>query len=438
MRVIGSICSVLLLCSCGTGSNFNQIWGGHDDGGDSKLLEAQAAYDSKDYETAEKLSRELLARNPDNEAAAIMLGYTMLSIGGIEPIALARKLIGISSDKKAAEPTGNNLLQVQSQQEGSATSSLSQLGDLVSVLLSPEDFDALSERPFDAAANGNKEPALFGVNRPLLIPAKVSDDLRSKVHILKQMNEAVKAVCRFVDVETKGDAVRHETDDCAPTTAQRHKKAKAHFLWAFSHLTEALVYQSVILYSSATNGVSNFQSASDYINTENYGTDIGRFVNEVMEMKNAVDVVFDTAASDSMIRATLVNLETVNKAFSAIAGLPDGITEKISQSLDQINKVATDLGQAGVEGNTNALKGQMTEKFTKVVGEKIEKVAESTPILSGKTYEDVANDSAIPTPQKQEVLGQVAAMCNSYDSLATGLPPEKNKKPNTCVGVPAQ
>jgi hypothetical protein len=431
VKVTGLILSMLLLCSCGTASNVNQIWGGDDEGGDSMLAEAKAAYDAKDYDRAEQLSRKLLNRNPDNEEAAIMLGYTMLSRGGIEPIELARKLIAISGDDTTDSTTGTKLQGDASDSSSAATSTLIQLGSLIN--LTSDDFTNLADKSFDAEANGGTEPSLFATDtNPLLIPAKVSDALRAKVPVLGYMNSAVSAICRFVDTDAKvAEEPRHQAAGCAQTSVKRRKAAKSHFLWAFSHLVEALVYQSVILYSSVDGVSSNFQVASDTINNKNYGTDISQFVNDVTEMKNAVDLVFDTASTDSMITATLLNLDTVNKAFSAIAGLPSGITDKISQSLNQINSVSEKLGQTGVQGNTSALKGQMTEKFATVVGEKITTVASTNPALQGKTYTQIQQSGA-----PAELVTQVGSMCKSYDTLAKGLPPEKNKKPTTCTGAP--
>lgn len=436
MKVLGLFLSTILLCSCGTKSNLNQIWGGDDEGTDSKLAEAKAAYDAGDFDRSENLTSEVLTRNPDNETAAVLLGYTLLSRGGIDPIELARELIALSDTSKTGSTAAAQLADDTSSSSSSATSTLSQLGSLIN--LSDDDFDSLAEKTFDSASNDGSEPTLFAsATNALLVPAKISDELRAKVPVLDYMNRAIKTICRFVDNGTKVESEpRHADPNCAQTSAPRKKTAKAHFLWAFSHLTEALVYQSVILYSSLASGVSNFQAASDVINTKNYGTDIAGFVSEVTEMKNAVDSVFDTSSADSMITGTLLNLDVVNRAFGAISGLPAGITSKISQSLTQLNKVSEALGETGVQGNTNALKGQMTEKFATVVGEKITTVSASNPVLAGKTYKQVSDDATIPAEAKTTALAQVASMCNSYDTLAKGLAPEKNKKPATCTGAP--
>src|SRR5690606_17192388 len=127
-----------------------------------------------------------------------------------------------------------------------------------------------------------------------------NDELRAQVHTLNYMNKAVKAVCRFVDTSTKSDVdSRHGADDCTlPAGQNRKQTAKAHFLWAFSHLTEALVYQSVLLYSGSNSAKdsSNFQQAS--ANLDAYEGNFDGFVNAISDMKGAVDTVFATDVPD--------------------------------------------------------------------------------------------------------------------------------------------
>ena len=74
------------LTACGNGFNFNQIFGKEDDGADSLLDEAKADYDRGDFENAASKCNTLLMRNPDNENAAILLGYIALSQGASTPM----------------------------------------------------------------------------------------------------------------------------------------------------------------------------------------------------------------------------------------------------------------------------------------------------------------------------------------------------------------
>lgn len=437
--------------ACGSSSNFNQIFGKDEDAADAMLEVAKASYDRGDYDKAEDLATKLLDRNPDNEGAAIVLGYTYLSRGGIDPYRLARELIALdTTDKTSGTTTGTSTTGSALQQGGQtgatsdnskatdASSTLTQLGSLIN--LSEDDFALLSDRTFAAADNGGAEPSLFSGDNKLYVPAKVSDELRSKVEVLDYMNKAVKTVCRFVANEVKTDDTRHQDAACGQTTGPRNNSAKSHFLWAFSHLTESLVYQSVLLYSGAKNGTSNFQNASSTIDTTQFSgaNALDEFVSKVSEIKNATDLVFDSASSDSMLRATLNDLNAVTLAFDQIAGLPEGIKNRIVNALKKINEVGDTLG-GGAENNAGALKGQMTEKFAKTVGGKVDKVVDEQFSQASKTtgidIKTQADLDKLPTEQKQSITQNITKACTSYDTLAKGLPAEKvsQNKPKNCA-----
>ncbi len=442
------------LSACGTSSNFNQIFGKDEESADAMLEIAKAAYDRGDFAKSEELATKLLDRNPDNESAALVLGYTYLSMGGIDPYRLARELIKLDTKDKTATTgtvptTGQSLLQDDANKSSDASSTLTQLGALIN--LEETDFEALASTTFAAGDADNEidgdnngvEPSLFvaGTNK-LFIPARVNDELRAKVEVLTYMNKAVKTVCRFVDDAVKTEDIRHQDPSCAATTASRSSPAKSHFLWAFSHLTESLVYQSVLLYSGAKNGTSNFQVASGTLDQTQFSGEnaLGDFVSKVTELKNATDAVFDTTNSDSMLRATLNDLTAVTLAFDQITGLPEGIKNRIVNAFKKINEVGDTLG-GGSANNAGALKGQMTEKFAKTVGGKVDKVVSEQYEKVGEKFgtkitspEDLEKDEKIPAEAKAGIQENITKACSSYDTLSNGLPPEKvaANKPANC------
>lgn len=435
------------LSGCGQSSNFNKIWGGDDEASDSLLLEAKAAYDRGDFNRSESLTQKLLDRNPDNEAAAVILGYTYLSLGGIDPYRLARELVAMSAKKAEGQTSGSLTADsTDSCGEKNATNTLQELGGLIN--LSADHFETLSSGAFDKDDNGGQEPELFDSDNPLLVPAQVTDDLRVQIPVLDYMNKAVKTVCRFVNDGTDGGGVkvgddRDSATECAPTSMNRQNTAKAHFLWAFSHLTEALVYQSVLTYSSAASAESgckakksNFQTASDGLNSGDFTGDNGflDFIDQVSEMKNAVNAVYDTSSDTSMIRATLMSLNAVSKAFGEIAGMPDSIKERITSAFDKLNKIGETIGGGGIEGNTKALKGEMTSKMATVVGKKVDTViADKYPDTSYEEIEDLPDTTS---EQQTEIKAQFEKMCGAYDKLAVGLPEDKVTRPDSCAGAP--
>lgn len=424
------------VAGCGSSTNFNQIWGGDDDGGDTLLAQAQADYDRGDFDSAEDKTTKLLDRNPDNESAAVLLGYTALSKGGIDPYTLARALNKLeSSKKKAATPTttpeaGGSLADSAEKKTNDTSSTLQELGTLIN--LSAADFDKLSEKQFD---NNGAPRALFGDDNTLRVPAQVTDDLRAKVPVLTQMNKAMHAVCRFVSDTVKTDDPRHKAADCQPSQGPRNELAKAHFLWAFSHLTESLVYQTVLLYQAAGQTETNFQKGAAKVNNASVSdaAALTAFVANVDELNNAVNAVFDTDSETSMIRNTLTSLTAVNLAFGEIAGLPEGMKKRIANVLTKINTLGDTFG-GGTSNNTKALKGQLTEKFTKDLGAKIDSAVtqqlQDVPVENNQQFEDAHTNGLIT----DENYNNVKSMCTSYDDLTGSLDPAKKtgSKPAAC------
>lgn len=487
-----------ILGACGKSSNFNVIWGGEDGAGDGKLLRAKMFYDRGEYDKAETLASELLAVNPDHEAAAIVLAYSNLSQGGIDPFTLSCKLVTISTGKQcrnhpsSSSGTSSNtnttsstnlqlvdeladtskidqesfalLLQDQNKitnnslnnsESKTATETLKKLSaELLS--LTSSDYDALSTEQYSQG--------LFA-NAPILKPERVTDSLRDSINTLRKMNAALKAVCRFVDDKTKTEfqntskTGRYDTN-CEPTTNARANTGKAHFLWGFAHLAEAMVYQSVILYSSAattTGASSNFEAAVATVNNRTYtdAAGLSAFANDVSELNQLIAAVFDTT-DGSMLGETLKSLRTVGLSFTAL-GLPESFSAPITQAIDSLDQIAQKITQTTDPStkNAQALKAQMTESFAKTVGSKVGTVynkqlndALAQSSLSEQEKADFKQKfknstiSQISEAEKKAVFGDNAAKvetsladsCKAYDQISKDLPQDTKTKnqPEVC------
>jgi len=454
------LCVAATLAGCGATTNLNKLWGKDDDAGDSLYLDAKAAYDRGDFTHAQELAQKLVDRNPDNEKGAVLLGYVYLSEGGIDPYELARKLVAMSSTSTNTAstntdgtntPTGGQTLaggrgpggggrnndggaandgaSAGSQSTGTSASTTEVLQKLSSIVDVSDYMSVLAPTTFSKDDNGGVQPQLFAQDtNPLPVPAKVSDDLRSKVPVLAAMSKAIAAVCPFVD-----DSVKNPEDDprhnCTPSPGPHNDAAKAHFLWAFSHLSEALVYQTVLLYSSSSDGTTNFQKASNELNTFTATSEaqFQTFVSDIGEMKNAVNKVFDVSSSDSMVHRTIANMKIVSLAFGEIAGLPDSIKSQVTNALSSLDQLSQSIG--GVDSDAKAFKTQMTESLAKTVGSKIDTTI-TTKFGSGKTNSQIQSDPAISDETKQ----QVTAMCSSYDKLVVDMPQDEQtqNKPKAC------
>ncbi len=497
-KLVASVVAVFSLVGCGNEANFNKIWGNDDDASDVKYARAKAAYDHGDFRRAKDLLESLVARNNDNEQAVVLLGYVYLSTGGIDPFTLAKKLIAITTPPTTGTTTPAASLtadDVRVLDEGSvawanalagataenddafldgqladaqladapaagaatntnAAANLQKLGTIIN--LDKDDFAKLQKAPYVGNNSG-----LFTTETTIIVPKEVTPELRASVDVLNYMNRAVLDVCRFVDASAKieGDE-RHVSAQCAATGVERRSAAKAHFLWAFSHLTEAMVYQSVLLYSTTTTGVSNFEEASKALNNikATNAAEINLFVKQVTDLKGAVDAVFDIANPKSMISSTLRNILAVKKAFDSLSGLPASMTAPITKALDKINELAKQFGgDPGDLGNqTKALKSQMLETISKKMSTKIAEVVTQqitnaglpagTKVESKADIEALATNPAVAAAGKtqqvadiqKKLFGDTATdptdkgLCGAVETLSSGLAGDTSALPAAC------
>ena len=418
--------------ACGNGSNVNRIWGKEDNGGDSLMVESQAAFDAGDFTRAESLARKLTDRNPENENAAILLGFIHLSQGGVDAFTIARKLVALSPATKDSGTTSTNLAaatttaaEPNTTAAASATDAAGILASMSSlVTVSDADKALLNAHVFNTSDNGNVAPQLFVTDNALVVPALVNDDLRSKIAVLATINSAIKDVCRFVDDDVKIKTEPRESGaDCNATPFPRENAAKAHFLWVLAHLSEALVFQPVILYTTPANaakgGSPSLTAISTSINTKSLTTvdEFKAFASQVLEVKNAVGKVFNTAETGSMVQATLQDLNAVSLGFGRLAGIPAKVQDSITKAFNTISGLGKELGAANVVNNTAGFKAQMIQNLSKNIGSQIQAAA------------DKAAASGI---DKSASNDQISAMCDSFKQLNAGSPPSATTTVKAC------
>lgn len=447
---VGLASLLAALWSCGSGLNTNRIWG-FEDSTESKLLDAKVAYDRGDFASAINLTSQILELNPDVEEAALLQGYAYVSQGGLDPYRVASCLTSLSSSSSSTsnststtsgrcgasqKSTGSALVTFDDPIElwlaadtnpGSSTSSSSDSSVLTKLQsgllsLSDEDFAKLKKEDFQSSSG------LFLGETSILVPAEVDDNLRNRVDILKNLNNAVGSVCRFVNDTSalKPDSARYTGMGCEPTLVSRKNATKAHYLWALSHLGEALTFTSVILYNKGDSSSYNFQRASTKL--QNVSTaSVDTIVSQVEELQKAVALVFDTENPKSMISKTLYDLNSTSAAFDTIVGLPDSVKQQITKILDGVKTVGKTIGGSGSE--TKALKTRLLDTVTANASKKV-----------NETIAALANtDANNVTPEVVKKLdaskqAQVSKLCTSYDSLTKDSPADKRaaSKPKAC------
>lgn len=427
----------LVTVSCGSSSNFNQLWPS-DEGTDQLLVEAQVKYDQGEFSAAESLALKAVGKNPNHLDAAVLLGYIYLSLGGVDTYQLAEKLNGLNSSSSTA---------LQSSKKSGANDTLADLSSIINV--TDADIAKLGTS-ITTLAEEDKDVTLSSdifEESDVFVPKDVDTDLRNSVSTLSYMNKAILAICRFVDSQATSDDAkvktadntRHASSDCDDVEDNGKPLAQAHFLWAFTHLTEALVFQQVLLYASdSVESQQNNASDSNFANAAGSldASQLTTFANQVSDLNTAMNLVFNTSSEQSMISETLVAIDSVNKAFGQMAGLPESMTSSISESMQQITSLGDTLG-GGTSNNTKALKGELTQDITKSVGTKVDEAAnkEISSRFPGKSVDDLSQIEQDDPAKFNELKTEMSPVCNSYNSLADGADTSKQKKPAVCQAI---
>lgn len=413
---------ILLGMACGS-VNVNRylfVTGSNEEKSLDYLIErARYEYDQGNFDKAMDLVNSALDLSPGNEEATILGGYVNLSMSGIDPFALARKLI--ESDTKAKSTTSGTKLTATTTSGGNSADLFTTLSSLLN--LSDEDRAKLETKK-------DTSVELY----PVPIPA-CAEDARS-ISTLEHLNKAIDLVCPFVDASAKitganGDS-RHTTDHCKTTVENRRLPVKAHFLWAFTHLTEALVFQSVLLYtessttaaattaaSSATTQASNLQKRVDSIKAGSTA-DVSQAVTQITNIKTLVDQILPVGNSNDCTKAgktpqfwaTLNDMRAVGKAFNTIQGIPDSVKNQVTAAMDKIEQLGkiTDQATALQQQEIN-LKAQLNKKLANSISSKITDIS--------TTHTDAASQA------------QVKQLCTQFDDItgySSGALTDQQKK----------
>lgn len=388
MRVVVACAAALGLTSCGPETNLTQIWA-DDDGVDSLLVRARAAYDRGSFSDAAGFAQKALKQDGENENGAIILGYISLAQGGMDSFSLLKKLISLGSSganlaavpekltghwevdldlmsdaiaKDAAMPHPEKSTEAMA---GSSTlaSTLDTMSDLVE--LTDADKSILSTAYTDATAYGKSFYAAY----PLVEPQPVTDALRASVPLLSYLNRVPEYLCGFIEDSVRdADDPRDSATTC-PTSDRRSNKRKGsiHLIWAFSHIGEALAFQNILNYSSgvsATAGTSNLQGRVTLYQSKSSFPSLSNMIDASTDLIDSIDTVFPEAGSIdgiSQLLATLSAMNSASQAFAAMSSSTGDISKGISTSMTALKTTAGAIsGTSDSAKQQSALKGQFT------------------------------------------------------------------------------
>ncbi len=355
------ILTATALAACGDNFNINQILVTKEQRETVDILTAEAEinYDRGDFGAARSKAEKAYAINPKHEKTAVLLGYIYLSSAGIDAFQLAKSMIKVGDNQRAAA------LQ-SSSDTGDAAQTLSDLSSVIGI--SADDIIKLGTIPDSAVAAFQSYPVIH--------PADASiARSQSGVATLEYLGRAIQVICPFVDpaVLIEGDP-RHARENCPESGKVSNELAKLHFLWAFAHLTDALAFREVLLYRSGEATTPHIQLRAEAVKTG--ATDVATYLNMVTELNADILAIFDPANADSQLNAVLNGLRAASAALSALPGIPDSLRAGITEAVSSIENAAP---EGVANGAGDALKGQLTTEISGNLSTKIDELAASQP-----------------------------------------------------------
>jgi len=372
-RILVILMAVLQLLACGADQNIlgRTVPSEHKKDFENQLDMARTNYDRGKFDVALRHASNALALNPESEQASILYGFINLGLAGGDPFNLAQALIaakGASGEGAAATMTALKTA------IGLTMDELQSLGTLDRTV---EDL-------------------------PLILPS-CAETVRSSVPRLNYLNEAVLATCPFVS-----ESVRSKLDlrqVCTSTTRERQYADQAHFLWAFTHLTEAVIFNQVFTYATVSPPQTNLQLRVARVTGSNQAANNpDTYINAISSLNKTMQSILPSSgicsasARTTQFSATVYDLAAVDAGFAQLAKAPASVRATLTTALGSIRSGQDKVAASG--DSTQALRGQLG-------GGIAEKVAASID----------SQVASLPTPLSDE---QKTKLCGSFGEIAAG------------------
>lgn len=377
--------SALIFSGCGAGSNLFGLTVPplHQESFEHRLAMAQAAYDAGELQTAKGNIDKAFQLDPNSERASLLYGFVYLSLAGADPFSLARRMSAEDDDEG------------EGAEESSTTSELSKLEAAVGLT---------ENEKLELGTLDNSD-----VDLPVLIPL-CAEKARAVSEKLGFLAQAVYAACPFVSDSAR--MVMEPRHRCAPTKLHVNNSSKAHFLWAFAHLAEALAFNSVLNYGTMSGEASNLQKRVEKIKTMSVETpkQLTEFLASVDALGDTVSAVLPVGGNcstdypTSMLVGTLNDMLAVSAAFGELAGMPPSIVSGIKKSMAKI------ITLSGNSAKIDTLKADVTKKMGSTLAEKFDAL--------DADGEGVTEDQRL-------------RLCSSFATISPG----STSKPTMCDGI---
>jgi hypothetical protein len=371
----------LLMTGCGAQSNIigRTVPDSHKNNYFHSLDMAQSLYDQGRLLEARKYAKNAYTIDPESEEAAVLFGFISLSLAGGDPFSLAKGLIKAENERKKAASAG----------EVSTGDTLGSIKDVV----------GFSQGEIESLGTKETSDNLY----PVLLP-KCAEDVRINVERLIYVTEAIVTVCPFVD-----ENARIETDSrhlCNATQKRRKFQNKAHFLWAFTHLTEAVAFNAVLNYKNANSleSKTNLEKRVEKVQAIDASSpqSLDSLLTSLESIETTINSIFPAGGScsqefpTSQLQATLNDMLAVDLAFGKIVGIPAGIVSSLLKVVAKIKGV----GDTDLSIKLAAIKGDFTKKVSSGLSAKVDQLAA---------------DPTNPLDPSKKIQ-----LCNILDSISSG------------------
>lgn len=331
------------------------------------MAEAQYYLDEGDYEKAIEFGEKAYEIDPGYEENAIILGFAYMAIAGVDPLSLTQKLM----EQEGEQGEGASALT----QETDANDTSNPLEPLEGLLgLDQAELDRLTLEGNQVTLedgttiSGAPSSGVF-VDYPVLLP-KTAAEARASGPTLTLLGKAIKVICPFIKEQAKiispiSDE-RHNAENCPPSEKELRSTGRSHFIWAFAHLTEAIAFNSVVLYDPSGKG-ANIVRRSDALKDPS-SVPLLDYISAIDELADTLEFILPTAedkTQGSMLFAMVNDLEATSRGFDQIPGTPASLTSSIRSALAKLEQQKAEVKAAGVtsevEASSSALKGSLTE-----------------------------------------------------------------------------
>lgn len=397
IRMIGSLLVFLILPNgCGPDTNILGITTppAQTEQFYAQLEKAQVLYDQGRYDEAAVAAIAANEADPGSSQAAVLVGWSLMGKVGIVPFDFVRDMLmeqsGASSGTAEGGTTSDASGSTEQSQSGEGASGESSDGDFLGQftdLIGLDDSALYELGEFDTM-----DPEL-----PIIVPYCAGLP-RINLELLENVNRAIAAVCPFIPHSARvGSDSRH---DCLEPNASDN--VDVFWLWALSHLVEALAFYKVLNYSTQADGTSNLQARAAKLQSRDVTNPLQAltFVDELAAFASTVarmmppSGVCSESYPQSQIDGMANDIKAVERAFLVIGTVPENVISSLSEMTKALSEAG---GENGLRGFINkGISGPMKETIEVIPKallpeQKFTSLCDSYTVLSGSKKDGPKN-----------------------------------------------